>query len=110
MSRALVGSGLFCFRGIHHHNRYNAFALADDMMEPYRPFVDQYVLGGESPFDVPAEELTREMRARLLEMLTCDVRIGDVKRPLSIALTFTTASLARYYLGKPDELALPEFL
>lgn len=110
MSRALVGSGLFCFRGIHHHNRYNAFALADDMMEPYRPFVDQYVLGGESPFDVPAEELTREMRARLLEMLTCDVRIGDVKRPLSIALTFTTASLARYYLGKADELALPEFL
>lgn len=110
MARALVGSGLACFRGIHHHNRYNAFALADDMMEPYRPFVDQYVLGGEPPFDLPAQELTREMRARLLKMLTCDVRMGDLKRPLSIALTFTTASLARYYLGEAKELALPEFL
>lgn len=109
MARSLVGSGLFCFRGIHHHNRYNAFALADDMMEPYRPFVDQYVLGGEPPFDVPATELTREMRSKLLEMLTCDVRIGGVKRPLSIALTFTTASLARHYLGKADKLALPDF-
>ncbi len=110
MARALVGSGLVCFRGIHHHNRNNAFALADDMMEPYRPFVDQYVLRGEAPFDVPAEELTREIRARLLEMLTCDVAMGDLKRPLSIALTFTTASLARHYLGETKVLALPEFL
>ena len=109
VARALVGSGLLCLRGIHHHNRYNAFALADDVMEPYRPFVDQYVFGKVRPFDVPAKELTREMRARLLEMLTCDVKMGNVKRPLSIALTFTTASLARYYLGKSDFLSLPEF-
>ena len=79
------------------------------MMEPYRPFVDQYVLGQTSLFDVPAQELSREMRAKLLEVLTCDVRMGDVKRPLSIALTFTTASLARYYLKKVDKLTLPEF-
>lgn len=110
VARALVGSGLSCLRGIHHHNRYNAFALADDVMEPYRPFVDQYVLGKVRPFDVPSEELTREMRARLLEMLTCDVRLGEVKRPLSVAITFTTASLARYYLGKTDSLTLPEFI
>ncbi len=110
VARALVGSGLNCLRGIHHHNRYNAFALADDVMEPYRPFVDQYVLGKVRPFDVPSEELTREIRARLLEMLTCDVKLGDVKRPLSVALAFTTASLARYYLGKADSLALPEFI
>ena len=110
VARALVGSGLNCLRGIHHHNRYNSFALADDVMEPYRPFVDQYVLGKVRPFDVPSEELTREMRARLLEMLTCDVRLGEVKRPLSVAITFTTASLARYYLGKTDSLTLPEFI
>jgi CRISPR-associated protein Cas1 len=110
MARALVGSGLICLKGIHHHNRYNAFALADDMMEPYRPFVDQYVLGKVKPFDGPADELTREMRARLLEMLTCDVKVGDVRRPLSVALTFSSASLARYYLGKADALALPEFV
>ena len=109
MARALVGSGLACFCGIHHHNRYNAFALADDMMEPYRPFVDQYVLGKVKPFDVPMDELTKEMRARLLQMLTCDVKLGDVRRPLLVALSFTTASLARYYMKKSDELALPRF-
>ena len=108
-ARALVGSGLACFHGIHHHNRYNAFALADDMMEPYRPFVDQYVLGKVKPFDVPMGELTKEMRARLLQVLTCDVDLGNVRRPLMVALSFTTASLARYYKKDPDELALPKF-
>lgn len=108
-ARALVGSGLVCFHGIHHHNRYNAFALADDMMEPYRPFVDQYVLGKVKPFDVPMDELTKEMRSRLLQMLTCDVNLGDVRRPLMVALSFTTSSLAKYYMKKADELVLPEF-
>lgn len=108
-ARALVGSGLACFRGIHHHNRYNAFALADDIMEPYRPFVDQYVLGKVKPFDLPMNELTRDMRARLLQMLTCDVNLGDVRRPLMIALSCTTASLARYYMKETDKLALPMF-
>ena len=110
VARALVGSGLTCFRGVHHHNRYNAFCLADDMMEPYRPFVDQYVFGRVPPFDVKADELTREMKARLLQMLTCDVRTGELKRPLMVALTYTTASLAKYYLGKADHLVLPSFL
>jgi len=109
IARALVGSGLACFRGIHHHNRYNAFALADDIMEPYRPFVDQYVLGKVKPFDVPMNELTKEMRARLLQMLTCDVNLGDIRRPLMIALSCTTASLARYYRKEANELALPRF-
>lgn len=108
-ARALVGSGLACFRGIHHHNRYNAFALADDVMEPYRPFVDQYVLGKVKPFDVPMDELTKEMRARLLQILTCDVKLGDVRRPLMVALSFTTASLDRYYRKDSDKLALPGF-
>lgn len=110
VARALVGSGLTCFRGIHHHNRYNAFCLADDMMEPYRPFVDQYVFGRIPPFDVKSEELTREMKARLLHALTCDVKTGELKRPLMVALTYTTASLAKYYLGKADSLVLPSFL
>ena len=110
VARALVGSGLTCFHGVHHHNRYNAFCLADDMMEPYRPFVDQYVFGHVPPFDVQATELTREMKARLLQMLTCDVKTGDLKRPLMVALTYTTASLAKYYLGKTDHLVLPSFL
>ena len=108
VARALVGSGLVCFRGMHHHNRYNPFALADDVMEPYRPFVDQYIFGKVRPFDIPMKELTKEMRARLLEMLTCDVKMGDVKSPLMVALTRTTASLARYYRKESCDLALPE--
>lgn len=109
VARALVSSGLCCFRGMHHHNRYNAFCLADDVMEPYRPFVDQYVFGKVRPFDVPTAELTKEMKARLLQMLTCDVKLGEVRRPLMIALSYTTASLAKYYLGKAEALFLPEF-
>ena len=110
VARALAGSGLVCFRGMHHHNRYNPFCLADDVMEPYRPFVDQYVFGDAvGIFENMGEGLTRTMKARLLQMLTCDVRIGSVKRPLMLGVTSTTASIARYYLGKTKELALPSF-
>ena len=108
-ARALVGSGLNCMIGIHHHNRYNPFCLADDMMEAYRPFVDQYVFGKPDIFAGETGTLTKEMRSSLLSMLTCDVMAGDVRRPLSIALTFSTASLAKYYLGKAESLVLPEF-
>lgn len=109
VARALVGSGLLCVRGIHHHNRYNPFCLADDVMEPYRPFVDQYILGRVRPFDVPLKEITQPMRARLLEMLTCDVTMGSMRRPLMVALSSTTASLARAYKGETSTLSLPAF-
>ena len=109
VARAIVGSGLACFKGIHHHNRYNSFALADDLMEPYRPFIDQYVLGKVKPFDVPLDDLTREMKARLLEALSCDVLLGDVHRPLMVALSYTASSLSRYYRKEVDTLALPSF-
>lgn len=109
LARAIVGSGLSGWRGVHHHNRYNAFCLADDLIEPYRPFVDQYVFSGVRPFDVPATELTREMKARLLQVMTCDVSLGDKRRPLMVALSYTTASLAKYYLGVEKSLALPVF-
>lgn len=109
VARAIVSSGLCCFRGIHHHNRYNPFCLADDLMEPYRPYVDQYVFGKVRPFDVPSRELTKEMRARLLQMLTCDVRLDGLRRPLQVALSYTTSSLAKYYLGKTEQLVLPEY-
>lgn len=108
VARALVGSGLVCFRGIHHHNRYNPFCLADDVMEPYRPFVDQFVFrsGGVLP---AAQDggLDRATKAALLSCLTCDVMLGELKRPLEIALSSTTASLARCYLEKNVDLLLP---
>lgn len=109
VARALIGSGLICFRGIHHHNRYNAFSLADDMMEPFRPFVDQYIFSGIRPFDIPSRELCKEHRARLLQMLTCDVHIGAVRRPLMNALSVMTASLVKYFRKETDALVLPRF-
>ena len=110
VARAIVGSGMVCFNGVHHHNRYNAFALADDLMEPYRPFVDQYIFGKVRPFDVPVHELERVHKARLLEMLTCDVRLGEKLRPLMIALSYTTGSLVRYFKGETDDIQLPSFI
>ena len=108
VARAIVGSGLACFCGIHHHNRYNAFALADDVMEPYRPFVDQIVFSGDPPFDKPESELTKEMKARLLQVLSCDVRLGGYTRPLMVALSYTTASFVRAFKREATELVLPE--
>lgn len=109
VARALIGSGLVCFRGIHHHNRYNAFALADDMMEPFRPYVDQYIFSKVRPFDIPSRALEHEHKARLLQMLACDVKIGDVQRPLMNALSVASASLVKFYRKEVDELSLPVF-
>ena len=109
VARALIGSGLMLIKGVHHHNRYNAFALADDIMEPYRPFLDQYIFGKVKPFDISATALAHQHKARLLQMLTCDVRLGDYSRPLGVALTYTTASLVRFFKKETDELLLPSF-
>ena len=109
MARAIVGAGLLCIRGIHHHNQFNSFALADDLMEPYRPFVDQYIFDRKSPFAEQADELSREMKTKLLSVLTCDVHICGEISPLQIAMTATTSSVARYFRNETEELKLPEF-
>lgn len=110
VARACVGSGLICIKGIHHHNRYNAFCLADDVMEPYRPFVDQYVFDRIMAEFPDCEEMSKEIRAVLLEFLTCDVKINDKRSPLMVALSYTTASLARYYQEQTTEISLPSFV
>lgn len=103
-ARALMGSGLLPGLGIFHRNRYNAFPLADDVMEPYRPYVDEMVC---RLYDQGAVDLTKEVKAELLRLLTTDVNMGKVTRPLQIALTFTTASLVKYYAGEIKKLSLP---
>lgn len=106
-ARALTGSGLLCCIGIHHTNQYNAFALADDIMEPYRPFVDEMVFSERDFFSV--SELGREQKARLLQVLVRDVRFKEEKRPLSNVLSFTSASLVRCFLREENSLLFPEF-
>ncbi len=108
VARALSGSGLLPTLGIHHHNKYNAFCLADDIMEPYRPYVDQLALTvyGDYPDEL---FLTKDIKAALLKLMTTDVIINDSKRPLMVALSQTTASLSRCFTGEGRKIVYPEF-
>lgn len=109
VARSLVGSGLLPTLGIHHHNKYNAFCLADDMMESYRPFVDRLVL--EIVNDTKdCTVLTKEIKARLLVIPAIDVLIDDQKSPLMLATQRTTASLYDCFERISRKLLLPEFI
>ena len=106
VARSLVGSGLLPTLGIHHHNRYNAYCLADDIMEPYRPYVDKLVAdivdGGED-----ISELTKELKSKLLSIPVLDVVINGRRSPLMIAVGMTTASLYKCYSGELRKIAYP---
>ena len=107
VARSLIGSGLLPTLGIHHHNKYNAFCLADDIMEPYRPYVDEIVYRMNSDKN-RRNLLTKEDKVELLQLLTVDVIIGKNKRPLIIALARTTASLARCFSGEQRHIRYPQ--
>jgi len=106
VARSLVATGLLPTLGIHHHNRYNAFCLADDIMEPYRPFVDGVVLEILRDFE-DVSELTTEIKARLLVIPALDVRIEGKASPLMIATQRTTASLFECFEGVSRRLLYP---
>lgn len=106
VARALVGSGLLPTLGIHHHNRYNAYCLADDIMEPYRPYVDQLVI--DSLNDGIEPELNTENKIRLLNLPVKEVLINDKRSPLMVAVSQTTASLVKCYRGEIRKIIYPE--
>ncbi len=102
VGRAIVGSGLIPSLGLHHHNRSNPFCLADDLMEPYRPFIDIKVSELARSGHALAE-LDRTAKAALLSVLNETIEIGVHRTPIGLAIHQTTASLARSYeSGKPD--------
>lgn len=105
VARALIGSGLYPAFGIFHRNRYNAFPLADDVMEPYRPFVDEIVY--HLYYEGAVSELDNQSKGELLRVLFSDVKMGQVTRPLENALSLTTASLLKMYKGETYKLSLP---
>lgn len=107
MARAIVGAGLLPTLGIFHRNRYNAYCLADDMMEPYRPFVDMVVRGIIDRTSA-VEKLTPELKVELLKIPAMDVLLNGEKSPLMVAMQRTAASLARCYTGDQRKLLLPE--
>lgn len=107
VARSLVASGLIPTLGIHHKNKYNAYCLADDIMEPFRPFVDliaydMYMNNNITSF------LTKEAKAKLLTVATADSFFGKRKSPLMVGLSTTTASLAQCYMGKKRRIIFPQ--
>jgi CRISPR-associated protein Cas1 len=114
-ARSLVASGLLPTLGIHHHNKYNAYALADDIMEPYRPYVDEIVYDILSTHDLKYDEYSRpqldlntEIKAELLKIPAIDVIIDNEKSPLMNAMQRTTASLFNCYAGDIRKILYPE--
>lgn len=108
VARALVSSGMLPTLGIHHHSRYNAYCLADDIMEPYRPYVDEIVFSIVKEFGGEEQNLTREIKAKLLSIPTTEVVINGKRSPLMVAASQTTASLYRCFNGELRRIAYPE--
>ncbi len=109
-ARALCGSGLLPTLGIHHHNKYNAYCLADDIMEPYRPFVDLLVFEQKTAND-DYHNITTERKAEFLKLLASDVIIPSGQNntsPLMVALSQSTASLAKCFEGEDEKIKYPE--
>ena len=108
VARGLVSSGLLPTLGIHHHNKYNAYCLADDIMEPYRPFVDKLVcdMVATTPIE---EEMTKEQRALLLSIGVMEVYMDKRKSPLMVGLQTTTASLVKCFMGESRKIIYPSF-
>lgn len=107
VARGLVASGLLPTLGIHHHNRYNAYCLADDIMEPYRPYVDRLV------YDMVKQganyaELTKDLKVRLLTIPTLETTIAGKRSPLMVAVGQTTASLYKCFSGELRKISYPE--
>ncbi len=105
-ARALSGSGLLNTLGIHHKSKYNAFALADDIMEPFRPIVDEAVYGIMQKFD--EQELNTAIKSDLLQILTRTVYFKEEKSPLMVALQKTASSLQQCYTGDRKKIKYPK--
>lgn len=108
VARNLVASGLLPTFGIHHHNRYNAYALADDIMEPYRPYVDRVVLEILDKHKT-VENLTPEIKKELLQIPVLDVTIEGQRNPLMVGMQQTTASLSACFAGETRKIKYPDF-
>jgi len=111
-ARSLVASGLLPTLGIHHHNKYNAYALADDIMEPYRPYVDEIVWDIVSKYyptvtDGEELDLMPDIKKELLQIPAIDVQIDGEKSPLMVAMQRTTASVFNCFAGNSRKILYP---
>jgi CRISPR-associated protein Cas1 len=105
-ARALSGSGLLNTLGIHHKSKYNAFALADDIMEPFRPIVDEKVYQIMQRYD--EQELNTLLKSELLQILTRTVYFKEEKSPLMVGLQKTASSLQQCFTGQRKKIKYPK--
>ena len=108
MARALVAAGLLPTLGIHHHSRYDAYCLADDIMEPYRAFVDLQVLDMWKRYG-NVEELSPALKKELLSLATIDVQIEAHRSPMMIAMQTTANSVQRCFSGVSRKIIYPDW-
>lgn len=108
MARALVAAGLLPTLGIHHHNRYDAYCLADDIMEPYRPYVDRLVLSMLKHHN-DISELTTDIKRDLLSISTADVIIDGHQSPMIVAIQTTANSVQRCFCGESRKIIYPDW-
>lgn len=108
MARSIVGAGLLPTLGIFHANKYNAYCLADDLMEPYRPYVDKLVFDYTQSNNALNEDLSKEDKAYLLKIPVLDVEINGEKSPLMNATQRTAYSLAKCFMGEQRKILYPE--
>jgi CRISP-associated protein Cas1 len=110
IARNLVGSGCLPVMGIHHTNKYNAYCLADDIMEPFRPIVDKLVLDYISHKKDIGDELTKGDKAYLLQIPATDISMEGKMSPLMVGAQRTTASLVKCYQGTARKIIYPDLL
>jgi CRISP-associated protein Cas1 len=112
VARAIVGTGLHPSFGIHHKNQYNPFPLADDLMEPIRPFVDRKVYSIVKKYaekdDEIELELNRETKAELLSLLAEDCFLDSRKQPLLVAIGLYVASIKQIITGETKKPLIPK--
>jgi len=105
-ARALISSGLNLTLGIHHKNKYNAFCLADDIMEPFRPFVDLLVYNMFINNNLESF-LSKESKKQLLKLPVLDALFDKKRSPLQVGMSTTTASLFKCFAGKKRKIIYP---
>jgi len=104
VARSVCAAGLHPSLGLHHHNRSNAFALADDLVEPLRPMADRKV---KALYEAGAREVERETKVELLSLLTAEIEVAGARGPLMVGLERVIASLVRCYAGEAKAIELP---
>ncbi|HKM93727.1 MAG TPA: type II CRISPR-associated endonuclease Cas1 [Prolixibacteraceae bacterium] len=109
VARSLVGSGLLPTLGIHHSNKYNAYCLADDIMEPYRPYCDWLVFKMFKSGEISDDEITTLYKSKVLALPARDIVIDGKKSPLMVGIVRTTSSLFECYKGTRRKIIYPNF-